>query len=184
MKKVYSFSLLVALVLICAACSNVRQAPVEERQETDVAAQLPVDPDAQPPADAAAQPRPGTPVREQDDSQWEQLPGPEAPADTVAPAPGRAVSDNPAVLALLDDADLRLRRADPEAAASSLERALRLEPKNPWLWHQLALLKLEQGHSGLAVALAQKSNSLAASHPALRKANAGLIRRAQRESGN
>ena len=175
MNKAYPYSLLVATALLGAACSNVRQAPVEERQDAEVAAQQPAEPVAAPAAQAPA----GKPLREEDDSQWEQLPGAEAPAEAAAPAPTARVSDNPAVLALLDDAQLSLGQAAPEAAASSIERALRLEPKNPWLWHRLAVLKLEQGNWRLAIALAQKSNSLAAGQPALRQANTDLLRQAE-----
>ena len=170
MKKKYSFSLLIAALLVCGACSSVRQAPVEERQEPDTAAGLPPEP--------AAQIAPGEPVRDEGDEQWEELPGPGRAAETGTPAQPGQLSENTAVLALLDDTDLSISRGNPEAAAGSLERALRLEPKNPWLWHRLAVLKLGQGHRRLAVALAQKSNSLAAGYPELRRANADLIKRA------
>ena len=170
-------SLLIAVLLVCAACSNVRQAPVEERQapaperqEPDSAAGLPPEPEAQF--------APGVPAPDEGDEQWEELPGSGAAAETGVPARPERMSENPAVLALLDDTDLSIDRGNPEAAAGSLERALRLEPKNPWLWHRLALLKLGQGNRRLAIALAQKSNSLAAGRPELRRANADLIERA------
>ena len=105
------------------------------------------------------------------------MPGSLESAATAAP-PGR-FSDNPAVIALLDDTDLMISRGDPDAAAVSVERALRLEPKNPWLWHRLAVLKLAQGQWRQAAALAQKSNSLSAGRPALRRANADLIGQAE-----
>ena len=165
----YTFGLLAAALLVCGACSNVRQAPVEERQEPDTAVGLPPGP--------AAQVAPGKPAPDEGDGQWEELPGPDGAAETGMPA---QPSENPAVLALLDDTELSIRRGNPEAAAGAVERALRLEPKNPWLWHRLALLKLEQGDLRLAVTLAQKSNSLAAGHPELRRANADLISRARK----
>ncbi|MDE0510526.1 MAG: hypothetical protein OXI88_01905 [Gammaproteobacteria bacterium] len=174
--EICGLGLLVAVVLVCGACSNVRQAPVEERQEPDTAPGLPPEP--------AAQIAPGEPAPEEEDEQWEELPGPGRAAETRIPAqPGR-ISENPAVLALLDDTDLSISRDNPEAAAGSLERALRLEPKNPWLWHRLAVLKLGQGNRRLAIALAQKSNSLAAGRPELRRANADLIERASRRVGS
>ena len=176
MRREYTFSLLIAALVICGACSNVRQAPVEDRQEASAAPEPPADPVTAPPT--------GEPLREEGDGQWEELPGSVESAITAAPAEAGTetghYSDNPAVLALLDDTDLSISQGDPEAAAVSVERALRLEPKNPWLWHRLAVLKLEQGHRRLAVALAQKSNSLAARHPALRRANADLIKRAEK----
>lgn len=173
--------MLIAALLACGACSNVRQAPVEERQETDPAAQLPADPAADP----AAGDQVGEQAGDEDYGQWLELPGPPGSADTSAPAETGRLSDNPAVIALLEDTDLRISQGDPEAAAGSVERALRLEPKNPWLWHRLAVLKLGQGHWRLAIALAQKSNSLSARRPELRRANADLISRARKhQQGN
>ena len=177
MKKAYSSGLMVAVLLVCGACSNVRQAPVEERQEPVQERQEP-DRAAGLPPEPAARIAPGKPAPDEGDEQWEALPGPGGAAETGIPAQTERMSENPAVLALLDDTDLSISRGNPEAAAGSVERALRLEPKNPWLWHRLALLKLEQGHRRLAIALAQKSNSLAAGRPELRRANADLIERA------
>ena len=173
MRKEYTFSLLIAAVVICGACSNVRQAPVEDRQAP---AAVP-GPAAGP--GPVTEPAAGKPAREEEDAQWEELPGSMESAPTAAPAEAGRFSDNPAVVALLDDTDLRISQGDLEAAAVSMERALRLEPKNPWLWHRLAVLKLEQGQWRQAVALAQKSNSLSAARPALRRANADLIKRAE-----
>lgn len=180
MRKEYTFSLLTAALLICGACSNVRQAPVENRQAPpavpEPAVSARTEPAAAPPGPAA-----GRPAREEEDALWEELPGSAESAATAAPAETGRFSDNPAVMALLDDTDLMSSRGDPEAAAVSVERALRLEPKNPWLWHRLAALKLELGQWRLAAALAQKSNSLSAGRPALRRANADLVKRAEEQ---
>ena len=116
---------------------------------------------------------------------WTELPEPGEPpppgqVETEALAePGR-LSENPAVIALLDDTDLRISQGDAEGAVSSVERALRLEPRNPWLWHRLAVLRLRQGQWRQAIALAEKSNSLSVRHPEIRKANAELIEQAEK----
>ena len=170
MKNAYIFSLLIAALVSCAACSNVRQAPVVDRQQADTVPELPADPVTGPPA--------GEPAREQDDTLSQELTGSVEPDTTTDPAETGRFSDNPAVIALLDETDLRTNQGDLETAADSVERALRMEPKNPWLWHRLAMLKLAQGQWRLAITLAQKSNSLSARHPALRKANADLIKNA------
>ncbi|MCK5719211.1 MAG: hypothetical protein KAH84_04585 [Thiomargarita sp.] len=47
-----------------------------------------------------------------------------------------------------------------EQAAASLERALRIEPRHPILWHNLAGIRLSQEDWKRAANLAQKSNSL------------------------
>ena len=177
--------LLIAGLVFCAACSTVQQAPVEERQETDIETDGAawVDEPATPAADKSA----GSGFGRPDDAAgaWVELPRPgepQTPADVEAEAlaePGR-LSENSAVIALLDDTDLRLSQGDAEGAASSVERALRLEPGNPWLWHRLALLRFRQGEWRQAIALAEKSNSLSARHPEIRKANAELIKRAEK----
>ena len=109
------------------------------------------------------QPEPGGPVPE---------PAPPLPA----PA---ARTENLAIAGLLDGA-----RADAAAgrlanAAASLERALRIEPKNPRLWHQLALVRLRQGDYAQAESLAARSNTWAASDAELKAANDRVIEEAR-----
>lgn len=69
------------------------------------------------------------------------------------------MSGNRAVIALLDRAQLDNEAGRREAAGASLERALRIEPRNAWLWHELAQLRLAQGQYAQAITLAQKSIS-------------------------
>jgi len=85
----------------------------------------------------------------------------------------RAVS--PAVVALLDTARLDMDAGRPESAAATLERALRLEPKNGVLWHRLALVRRHQGQWQQVLSLAQKSNSLAAGDRNIQLQNWRLI---------
>ena len=175
MNRQHSITLLVAGLVFCGACSTVQLAPVVERQETDIETN-----------GAARTDERATPDPETGDDftgTWIELPQPgeaQPPGEVeteVLAEPGR-ISENPAVLALLDDTDLRLSQGNAEGAVSSVERALRLEPKNPWLWHRLAVLRLRQGQWRQAIALAEKSNSLSVRHPELRKANAELIKQA------
>ncbi|MDQ3564265.1 MAG: tetratricopeptide repeat protein [Pseudomonadota bacterium] len=79
---------------------------------------------------------------------------------------------------------LRLARSQGEAghgeqAAATLERALRIEPRNPWLWHRLAVLRLQQGYSDRAAELAKKSNLLARDHRRLLTGNLEVIQAAR-----
>lgn len=94
------------------------------------------------------------------------------------------ISQNTAVLALLDRAhhDSDVGRRD--VAGASLERALRIEPRNPWLWHELAKLRLAQGEYAQAVSLAQKSNSFARRDRSLQSRNWRLIGDARVALGN
>ena len=64
-------------------------------------------------------------------------------------------------------------------AAGSLERALRIEPRNPRLWHELAKVRLRQGDTAQAANLAARSNSFAGGDSALRAANQSIIERAR-----
>jgi predicted Zn-dependent protease len=84
------------------------------------------------------------------------------------------------VVALLDTAERQANSGDLEAAAASLERAIRIDPRNPVLWYHLATVRLSQGDSQAAEQLAAKSNSLAAGNTAQQRRNWQLIARARR----
>lgn len=71
------------------------------------------------------------------------------------------MSRNQAVLALLDRSQTDIRSGQRESAGASLERALRIEPRNAWLWQELAQLRLSQGQYDQAISLARKSISFA-----------------------
>ena len=60
-------------------------------------------------------------------------------------------------------------------AAASLERALRIEPRNPRLWHELAVIRLRQADYGQAESLAARSNTYAGADAELRAANQKVI---------
>jgi len=64
-------------------------------------------------------------------------------------------------------------------AAATLERALRIEPRNPRLWHELARVRLRQGDTAQAANLAARSNSFAGNDAALRSANQSIIDQAR-----
>ena len=87
-----------------------------------------------------------------------------------------------AIAGLMDSA-----RADAAAgrlanAAASLERALRIEPRNPRLWQELARVRLKQGDYAQAESLAARSNSWAGSDgpPCAPRTGASSRRRARR----
>lgn len=111
---------------------------------------------------------------------------PPQPGDVVIaePVPQPAVSGNRAVIALLDRARLDTGAGQREAAGASLERALRIEPRNGWLWHELAQLRLAQGQYAQAIALAQKSISFAARERRLQALNWRVIGNARVAQGN
>jgi len=84
-------------------------------------------------------------------------------------------SNSPTVLALLDRATHQEQAGSPEKAAATLERALRIEPRNARLWHRLAILRFQQGQFTLAESLAAKSSMLAQGDWSLKQKNAELI---------
>jgi Tfp pilus assembly protein PilF len=113
-------------------------------------------------------------------------PGPEPELPPVQPpetAPA-ARAENIAIAGLMDSA-----RADAAAgrlanAAATLERALRIEPRNPRLWQELARVRLKQGQYAQAESVAARSNSWAGSDNALRAENWRLIAEAREARGD
>jgi len=110
-------------------------------------------------------------------------PAPE-PAPPMEPLPeAQQRRENIAIAGLMESA-----RADSAAgrlanAAASLERALRIEPRNPRLWQELARVRLKQGEYAQAENLAARSNSWAGSDSALRSENQRLMEQAREAAG-
>lgn len=107
-----------------------------------------------------------------------QAPGIAAPVVEPEPEPKPAMSANRAVIALLDRAETSNKAGQREAAGAALERALRIEPRNPWLWHELAQVRLAQGQYAQAITLAKKSNSFGSGQRRLQAENWQLIAQA------
>lgn len=112
-------------------------------------------------------------------------PAPLPPAQTSVPqqvpVPVPATRpQSPAVIALLDTAEQQANAGDLESAAASLERAIRIDPRNPVLWYHLATVRLSQGDAHAAEQLATKSNSLAPGNSVQQSRNWQLIARARR----
>jgi Tfp pilus assembly protein PilF len=105
-------------------------------------------------------------------------PSPEAPPAPPAPELP-AQRETVAVAGLLESARSDASSGRLVQAAASLERALRIEPRNPRLWHELARVRLRQGDTDQAASLAQRSNSFAGSDAALRAANQNIIEQAR-----
>ena len=99
--------------------------------------------------------------------------GPQTTEEAPSAVAGRAATS------LLARADRHVQAGQWEQAAALLERALRIEPRNAWLWHQLATVRLRQGRYAQAVSLANKSSSLAPADAALRAKNRRLIEQAR-----
>lgn len=88
------------------------------------------------------------------------------------------------VIALLDEADLLANEGQSEQAAATLERALRIEPRNALLWHRLAVIRLQQQKWQQTIAMARKSNALARGDNLLQSKNWGLMAVAYEKLGD
>ena len=84
------------------------------------------------------------------------------PIETTAPL-------SPAVGALVTAANQNSKTGDLDSAAASIERAIRIEPRNATLFYKLALLRLKQSKPRLAEDLAKKSALLASTDNTLKK---------------
>jgi cytochrome c-type biogenesis protein CcmH/NrfG len=91
---------------------------------------------------------------------------------------------NEAVVALLDTAHSQASSGKLAAAGASLERALRIEPRNPHLWQELAQIRLKQGQYREAENMAAKSNILATGDRYLRAENWRIIGHARTRLGD
>jgi Tfp pilus assembly protein PilF len=101
----------------------------------------------------------------------------------VVPAPP-AQKETVAVAGLMDSARAESAAGNHASAAASLERALRIEPRNPRLWHELARVRMKQGQFAQAESVAARSNSWAGDDKALRVENWRLIAQAREARGD
>ena len=114
----------------------------------------------------------------------EPVPAPVPPppvADAPAPAPR---SENIAVAGLMETARADAAAGKLSTAAAAIERALRIEPRNPRLWHELARIRLHQRQFMQVESVAARSNSWAGSDNALRAENWRLIAEAREARGD
>ncbi len=98
-------------------------------------------------------------------------PPPEQPSDTISADFSR-------------QAATQVRQGRLDLAAATLERGLRIAPKDAMLWSQLAEVKLQQHHYQQARSLAEKSNSLAGSYPGIEEKNQQIIEEALIQAGS
>ncbi len=131
-----------------------------------------------PPPDTQERTKPALPS---DDRSADPSSTSDAPA---RPAPTLTEVSGPAVVALLNSSEKLARSGKPDRAAAAAERALDVEPRNPFVYQRLAALYLDQGQPEQAEAFARKSNSLAGRNPPLRAANWRLIARARWARGD
>lgn len=106
------------------------------------------------------------------------------PGLTAVPETAPAPVENLAVASLMDDARADLAAGRLARAGASLERALRIDPRNPRLWQELARVRLKQGDYAQAESVAARSNSWARGDEQLRAENWRLIAQAREARGD
>jgi hypothetical protein len=113
-----------------------------------------------------------------------------APAPAPAPGPGSALPEPPPVVrqappvspagqALLAESRGHQAAGRYPQAAASIERALRIEPRQPVLWLELGTIRLKEGNAAQAESMARKALSLANGDPAIEARAEQLIARAR-----
>lgn len=96
----------------------------------------------------------------------------------------KPVTASPAVVALMSDANRSSKEGNLDAAVATVERALRIEPRNATLVYNLAELRLKQEKPRLAEDLAKKAILLSANDTGLKKRSWLLVSEARKMQGN
>ncbi|TKB26876.1 hypothetical protein FCL47_06745 [Desulfopila sp. IMCC35006] len=111
------------------------------------------------------------------------IPVPE-PVPVPEAAPSRETSQqiSPIAANFSRQANEQIRQGRSDLAAATLERGLRIAPKEAVLWSQLAEIKLQQQQYLQARSLAAKSNSLAGSNTTIIDKNHWIITEALRRA--
>ena len=123
------------------------------------------------------------PIEERAIVDGKALPLPEGPDLRIETMQERKVV-SPVVKRLIASARSQTLSQDWDGASGSLERALRIEPRNPNLWSALAEAKCEQGAWQKCIQLAAKSNTLSRADSSLRRRNWHLMATAHKANGN
>ncbi|MCC7121027.1 MAG: tetratricopeptide repeat protein [Gammaproteobacteria bacterium] len=193
-RQAFFIHFMLACMWLAGCAGNQTVAPIEGRnvqQERPAAARPAVAPKPAPvPAPAAGSPV----VRALPDTESpavRAIPIPEAgatvlpvvPPDTTA-SPGPATARAPAIAELLARADESAAQGRHDAARASLERAVKIAPRDAELWQRLAMASYAQGDWAQAKSLAERSNSFAAPDSALASRNWTLIGNAELKLGN
>ena len=93
----------------------------------------------------------------------EPSPTPRPSVPDIAPLPSPERAPDPATPAstLLSSVDDAMLAGDLERAAAISERALRITPRDPWLWFRLASIRYQQRHYSDAEGFARRALSFA-----------------------
>lgn len=110
-----------------------------------------------------------------------------APAVVAPPAPEEkplTPTLPPAADGLARQAEQQRQQGDYAGAAATLERSLRIAPREAYLWNRLARVRMEQGLTAQAGQLAARSNDLAGSQANIKRDNWRIIAESRRRAGD
>ncbi|EIC20461.1 hypothetical protein Thi970DRAFT_04098 [Thiorhodovibrio frisius] len=148
--------------------------PAAALPATESPAQLPADANAEAAGNAPAVVGPG--------STTPALPAPETQLASASALQTPQLA--PAVDALAKQAEGQRQSGDYAGAAATLERALRLQSREGYLWNRLAHVRLEQGLASQAANLAARANALSGDSDSLKRDNWLVISDARRRTGD
>ena len=106
---------------------------------------------------------PSSTATESAQTQSATVPEATSPAESL-PQP-KAHTLSAATKSLVTQSRAQLAAGNDALAASTLERALRIEPNNPLLWIEMAKLRHEEGNAAQAENLAKKALAMATGDP-------------------
>ena len=110
---------------------------------------------------------------------------PPPPPEVRYTAPPPPAPELPAAAAsLAAQAEKQRQQGDYVAAAATLERAIRIQPREAYLWNRLARVRLDQKNYTQASSLAQKSNALSKDQVQIKEDNWGMIAATRRATGD
>ena len=133
-----------------------------------------------PPQPQTTPPSGGTPNVE---TQPAPAPAPVEEPTQLPPPVVREPSLGAASRALVSQAQTQLASKNFAVAASSIERALRIEPDNPLLWIELGKVRQAEGNYGQAENMGRKAASMAVNAPRAQAAAWSLIAESLRARG-
>ncbi|HJS21371.1 MAG TPA: tetratricopeptide repeat protein [Steroidobacteraceae bacterium] len=129
------------------------------------------------PGGAPTLPTPAPPPTEQ------PAPPPEPVEEPPVPPPVREYQLGSAAQSLVSQARTQAAAGNFAVAASSIERALRIEPNNPLLWIELGRVRQAEGNYAQAENMGRKGLSLATGDPRTQSSAWRLIAEALRARG-
>lgn len=131
-------------------------------------------------------PTPVPPSQEQPPVETQPAPQPEAPVEQPQPLPPPVVREpalSAASRALVGQAQAQMASKNYAVAASSIERALRIEPDNALLWIELGKVRQAEGNYVQAENMGRKAVQMSTNAPRANSAAWSLIAESLRARG-